>query len=621
MSGTYLHSSPQPRSVACIGAGPAGLLAATEIKRARPEWRVVVHERQPKDVTYGYGVVFSDIAVRTIDYMAPSLGSLLASQVTWEDVEVRVRGQRYRIPGHGYVAVSRHRLLAELAAQAIAAGVELRYETPVHLDALRERFDLVVAADGAHSRTRQELAGELGARVGQGRSRYAWLGTTAAFDAMTFIFEETEQGVAVAHGYPHGDGVSTFVVEVPQPTADEPETGGPAAADVAAGQREADLAYWSEVFASHLGGHRLQARDLRWARFPTVRLDRCVHGNVVVIGDAAHTLHYSVGSGTRMALEDGFSLARALVRNGDQAEALAEYERRRLPSAEQLQTAGERSMRWFERAPAWLDQPAARFSLHLLGRTALPDLSRVRAEAPGLVDDAARALVREAAAAPATGGAFALPMDIGGVRLPGRLVADRTAGQHTGTEQAGPYTGLPYGLVLHPAGEPADGSGPDGAVPGTVLHAGELTGGATGAAELTVVDAGPCPADPAVAAREAQALADRLRRVSALADAPLAIRSEVPHVVGRSAHPPAAALLARLRVLRRAGLCALADLAAPRDRAATVDDLLAALEEAGVVRGTLTVPTMLSGFAARPEQVEFHLLAGRIDLWCVPAHT
>ncbi|WP_411107007.1 FAD-dependent monooxygenase [Streptomyces sp. cmx-4-9] len=608
-----LPTGSRHRTVACIGAGPAGLLAATGIKTARPDWQVVVYERSPRGATYGYGVVFSDVAVRTVEYMAPALGAMLASQVAWSDVEVRARGRRYRIPGHGYTAVSRHRLLDELADQAQAAGVELRYETPVHLDDLRGQYDLVVAADGANSRTRQALAAELGARVGRGRSRYAWLGTTAEFDAMTFIFEETDQGVAVAHGYPHGDGVSTFVVEVPA------HAGGPdraaavpgTADDFSPEQPQAVLAAWSDVFAEHLQGHPLQAKDLNWAHFPSIRLDRCVYENVVVIGDAAHTLHYSVGSGTRMALEDGFYLARALERHGDVPSALAEYERRRLPSSRNLQTAGERSMRWFERVPEYLDKPVAQFSLHLLGRTALPDLDQIGADAPELVADAARSLE-------SGGSVFALPLDLGTVRLPGRLVADHTDVRDTGTTaQSDLYAGLPRALELFPAAAPGPGSAV-GTV-GTVVGGRKLSAqAALDRPGLTVIDAGPCPVDPALAAREAEELAALIRKAGLAGGAPIAIRTPLPPAPEQSPYEPSAGLLARLTVLHHAGLCAVVDLAAPPGRAGTADELLAALEEADIVSSALPVRTMLSGFSSRPGQVESQMLAGRIDLWCLP---
>ncbi|WP_179892312.1 FAD-dependent monooxygenase, partial [Streptomyces sp. rh34] len=412
-----------------MGAGPAGLLAATQIKKARPDWDVVVHERSPKDVTYGYGVVFSDVAVRTIEFMTPSLGAVLSSQVTWQDVEVRAHGQRHRSSGHGYVALSRQQLLSELAGQALHAGVELRYESPVEIDGLRSRYDLVVAADGAHSRTRTALASALGARVGYGRSRFAWLGTTAAFDAMTFIFEETAAGLVIAHGYPHGDGISTFVVEVPCGSQETRE------------DLEQDLGHWSQVFAEHLDHRPLQAKDLRWAHFPTVHLDRCVHENVVLIGDAAHTAHYSVGSGTRLALEDSFLLGQALGRDDDIGTALAEYERRRMPGVRELRAAGERSMRWFERAPEYLSRPAPQFTVHLLSRASLAPLERIEADAPDLVEQATRLLAGDA---PPSAGVLSLPLDVGATRLPGRLVRDLTSGA-PGPEEHEDQT---YGCVL-----------------------------------------------------------------------------------------------------------------------------------------------------------------------------
>jgi salicyloyl-CoA 5-hydroxylase len=603
------HGSPAAsgrRRVACIGAGPAGLLAATHIKNARPDWEVVVHERQPKDVTYGYGVVFSDVAVRTIDYMAPALGELLAEQTRWEDIEIRAKGRRYRIPGHGYAALSRHRLIGELAQHAIGAGVTLRYETPVELDELRGEFDLIIAADGARSRTRQALAAELGASVGRGRSRFAWLGTTATFDAMTFIFEQTAEGAAIAHGYPHGDGLSTFVVEVPGGsrvlTGDSTAPG------------EIDLAAWSDFFSEHLGGHRLQARGLRWDHFPAIRLERCVHENVVVIGDAAHTVHYSVGSGTRLALEDAFLLARTLARVDDLPRALAEYERRRLPMVRELQTAGERSMRWFENAPMFLDDPA-RFSVHLLSRTAHVDLDGLAAEAGPLVDDA-----RAAYGGARGGSVLRQPVDVGGLRLPSRLVVETAPGTGAGTDATtgtGADAAVPVrpGLALGPCA-------PDGAVRGAVVDITALRSARRrddGGPDLALLDLGPCPPTPERARRQAEFV---VREVGGAGGADgrgpvVAVRTEAD--IDRSPNETLPPLLARLRVLHDAGLCALVDVMAPKGRNLGTDDAMTALETAGMVRAALGVPTMLSGFGDHPEQVEAHVLAGRIDLWCMPS--
>ncbi|MFI1931371.1 FAD-dependent monooxygenase [Streptomyces sp. NPDC020330] len=578
-----------------MGAGPAGLLTATQIKKARPDWDVVVHERSPKDVTYGYGVVFSDVAVRTIEFMTPSLGALLSSQVTWQDVEVRAHGQRHRSAGHGYVALSRQQLLSELAGQALHAGVELRYESPVEIDGLRSRHDLVVAADGARSRTRTALATALGARVGYGRSRFAWLGTTAAFDAMTFIFEETAAGPVIAHGYPHGDGISTFVVEVP--------CGGQGPRE----DLEQDLGHWSQVFAEHLDERPLQAKDLRWAHFPTVHLDRCVHENVVLIGDAAHTAHYSVGSGTRLALEDSFLLGQALGREDDIGTALAEYERRRMPGVRELRTAGERSMRWFERAPEYLARPAPQFTVHLLSRASLAPLERVEADAPDLVEQATRLLAGDA---PPSAGVLALPLEVGATRLPGRLVRDLTSGA-PGTEEHEDQT---YGCVLGAAEDRAAdaGSASRGLPRGVVVAAGDvpLGGRAHASAPLVVIDMGPCPKDPARATAEAEAYAGTARAAGWPAGPAVAVRTGFTDA--------AEAVLARLRVLRAAGLCDLADLAAPPGGTAEPETVLDALEAADTVRTALGAPVMLSGFRARPDQVATHILAGRIDAWCVP---
>jgi anthraniloyl-CoA monooxygenase len=555
------------RSVVCVGAGPAGLLAATQIKLARPGWHVVVHERAPKDVTYGYGVVFSDAAVRTIEYLAPELGELLATQTRWDDVEIRAHGRRYRVPGHGYAALSRHRLLDALAGRAAAVGVDMRYETPTTLGELRDEYDLVIAADGAHSQIRRELAAELGATVHWGRSRFAWLGTTAGFDAMTFIFERVRDTVVVAHGYPHDDGLSTFVVEVP----------GPAPAPTEAGaDPEPVLAEWSEVFADHLGGHRLRTNDLRWERFPVVRLRDCVYRNVVVIGDAAHTVHYSVGSGTRMALEDGFHLARSVAHHDEPASALAEYQRRRLPGVAELQSTGERSMRWFEHVPDHLRKGPAPFAVHLLTRTNGVPLSRL-AEAGRLTDDATEALTGRPMP---RGDVLAVPLTVGSVRLPGRL-AMRT---------------------------PTDAPG---VVPVAVLDLADVASAADPVGSpVLAVDLGPCAADPDVERTNTLVTMDALRAADLPEGSVLAIRSVLPAAVDR----PPPALLARLRALCAVDRCDLVDLAAGDDRSGVA--LAVALETADLVRRPLNRPVMVSGFRAAPDVVRTHLLAGRIDLWC-----
>ncbi|MFC0843803.1 FAD-dependent monooxygenase [Streptomyces noboritoensis] len=620
-------TAPRPggarRTVACVGAGPAGLLAATRIKTARPDWHVVVHERAPKDVTYGYGVVFSDIAVRTIAFMVPSLGAVLASQVTWQDVEVRANGRRHRSGGHGYIALSRHRLLAELAGQALDAGVELRYETPVAVDALRSRYDLVVAADGARSRTRSALAAELGARVRYGRSRFVWLGTSAVFDAMTFIFEETPEGLAIAHGYPHGDGRSTFVVEVPC-SSDGPGNGAAAGGGPDGRMREElerALDHWSRVFAEHLYHRPLLAKDLRWAHFPTVHLDRCVHENVVLIGDAAHTAHYSVGSGTRLALEDAFLLGRALERDDDLGTALAEYERRRLPGVQELRVAGERSMRWFERAPVFLERPAPQFAVHLLSRASLPSLEKVEADAPELVEEAKREL---AGGTPLpSAGILALPLEVGAVRLPGRLVREGGSGGSWCED----CEDQRYGCLLATADGPADTGPAWQHLPrGTVVVAERvpLVDRAGAAPPLVVIDMGPCPTDPAQATAGAEALVAAAHTAGWPMSPAVAVRTGFTDVGGTAvggavSNPGGEALLARLRVMRSAGLCDLVDLAARSGGPAEPDALLDVLEHADTVRSALGVPIMLSGFQARPDQIATHVLAGRIDAWCVSA--
>ncbi|MET9764372.1 FAD-dependent monooxygenase [Streptomyces sp. NPDC006372] len=581
--------------MACIGAGPAGLFAAAEIKRTRPDHHVVVYERAPKHVTYGYGVVFSDVAARAIQYMAPHLDALLAEQTSWQDVEVRRRDRRYRIPGHGYRAVSRHRLLGQLARRAVDLGVELHYETPVDLDELSA--DLIIAADGAHSKTRQMFAAGLGARTTYGRSRFLWLGTRARFDAMTFIIEQSGDTVVIGHGYPHGDDLSTFVVEIagtgPTPCA-----------------QEVDLAHWSSVFEEHLQGHVLEANgEPRWAHFPEVRLDRFVHGNVVVIGDAAHTVHYSVGSGTRLALEDGFYLARSLAQHTEMGDALDAYQRRRLRAVGDLQSAGARSMRWFENIPAYAEKPPAQFTMALLGRTAHPDVRELELTAQPLVQHALKEFTADAD--DEGGGVFGLPLFIRNVKIRNRRAISLTPDSRRVDD------GTEFGLVISTDRAKPKPSAYPGAVRAILLDVGALNDvrdwDAVDAPELVVLDGGPHPAEP-VEDHAARLLAQL--GAADLGGRPVAVRTRLASTGEPPARGATKPLLTWLGALRTAGYCDMVDLAASGEGGTSHDQLLTALETAELIGSVLGVPMMLSGFTAPPERTEPHMLGRRLDLWC-----
>ena len=307
------------RRVAVVGGGPGGLFAAMLLKRAEPDRQIIVFERNGPDDTFGFGVVFSDATLAGIHAADPVLLTALTEYgVHWDTIEVRVRGERHRCGGNGMAAVERRTLLRLLQQRALDEGVDVRFRTDVGVDdVLVEGFDLVVAADGANSLLRDAFTNELQPTFDTATARFIWLGTTYPFEGLTFVHERSPHGVFAAHAYPIGNGVSTFIVET-DATAwrlaglDELDTTTPPGPS---DERSRD--YLQALFAEQLDGHRLLVNNSRWAAFRTRRAARWTHrvGStaLVLLGDAAHTAHFSVGSGTKMAMEDAIALA-ALTR-------------------------------------------------------------------------------------------------------------------------------------------------------------------------------------------------------------------------------------------------------------------------------------------------------------------
>jgi anthraniloyl-CoA monooxygenase len=341
--------------VACVGGGPGGLFLATLLKRSRPETEVTVFERNRPDDTFGFGVVFSDATLDGIDAVDPVLSEALARHGRyWDRIEIRVRGERESCGGNGMAAVVRKTLLGLLQDRAQAAGAELRFSHEIRDPAELSGFDLVVLSDGANSWFRQMFAGDFGPSATVASAKFIWFGTTHLFEGLTFIHADGPHGVFAAHAYPISRGLSTFIVETDEDswaraglTEFDPAT--PAGAT-----DEKSKAYLEELFAAEIGGHTLVGNKSRWANFSTRRARAWRRATMsgphwVMLGDAAHTAHFSVGSGTKMAMEDAIELARVLTdKERDLEAALAEYEAVRRPGVERIQGAARPSLSWWE---------------------------------------------------------------------------------------------------------------------------------------------------------------------------------------------------------------------------------------------------------------------------------
>ncbi|CCK28804.1 hypothetical protein BN159_4425 [Streptomyces davaonensis JCM 4913] len=357
--------------VACIGAGPGGLMLALLLRRLGGH-EVDVFERSPAGATYGFGVVFSRFSLARLRRAAPDVvAALLDRGARWDDVEVRRDGERITSSGHGFAAVERRALLTAMTELAEQAGARLHFDTEADAADLLGRYDVVVAADGSGSRTRTAYAGEFGAEVAPGSGRYAWFAVDRAFDAMTFLFADSEYGPVGAHVYPYGPDRSTFLVELGEEAWQrsgftEGSTKPPGWND------EQAMEFCAEVFAEHLRGAKLLGNGSRWLMFPKISSARWSTGRLVGLGDAVHTAHFSVGSGTTMALEDAVELARRLAEHeeGDDLDAtLTAYEANRRPIVESVQQAAWASQRMWSHAEEHRSLDPATLMLRLLTRT------------------------------------------------------------------------------------------------------------------------------------------------------------------------------------------------------------------------------------------------------------
>jgi anthraniloyl-CoA monooxygenase len=328
-------------NIVSIGGGPAGLYFAILMKKADPGHDIVILERNRPDDTFGFGVVFSDATLDAFREADPATHAAITQAFThWHDIDIHYQGQVLTSTGHGFAGLARQTLLDILQRRATELGVVMRFSTEVDRPAAWEGADLVLAADGVNSWVRQRYARHFRPQIDWCRNRFVWLGTTFPFPAFTFVFKEDEHGLWRVHAYGYERGRSTFILEGTE------DTWRRAGLDEAS--EDDTVAFARQLFARELDGHPVLKNRSLWRSFPVIANEAWHHDNLVLIGDAAHTAHFSIGSGTKLAMEDAIALSRTLQEHGTVARALQAYEAERRPQVEALQRAARRSLEWFE---------------------------------------------------------------------------------------------------------------------------------------------------------------------------------------------------------------------------------------------------------------------------------
>jgi anthraniloyl-CoA monooxygenase len=355
--------------IAVVGGGPGGLYFAALTKQLAPRSEITVWERNAADDTFGFGVVFSDETLGGIEHADAQVYRAMEREFArWDDIDVHVKGQTITSGGHGFAALSRRRLLQILQQRCSELGVSLHLQTEApDARALAAGHDLVVAADGANSATRAAWATSFRPDVDVRRCRYMWLGTDLVFDAFKFYIEQTPYGVMQIHGYPYDATGSTFIVEMHDAVW---QAAGFSAPDLPPGRSdEASIARIRELFSAVLEGHAVHANNSKWISFGTLRCESWRHGNVILLGDAAHTAHFSIGSGTKLAMEDALALAACLHEQPGLDAALAAYEAERRPVVASTQRAAQASLEWFENLGQYTGQEPEQFAFNIMTRS------------------------------------------------------------------------------------------------------------------------------------------------------------------------------------------------------------------------------------------------------------
>jgi anthraniloyl-CoA monooxygenase len=411
-----------------VGGGPGGLYAALLLKRVNADFDIQMVERNPAGATYGWGVVFSDRTLNTFREADPRTYQEISDNfVTWQAIDIWYRDEVIRCDGHTFAGIARRKLLDILQARCREVGVHLTFETEWRDFAQADRYDLVVAADGVNSQVRHAFGAAFQPHQEVGRARYIWLGTERVLDAFTFLFRQNEHGLFQVHAYPFDGRTSTFIVECTEAVWQR--------AGLDRASEAESIAYCQELFADFLDGHALLSNKSEWINFVTLKNRTWRHQNVALLGDAAHTAHFSIGSGTKMAMEDAISLALAFVRSPDVPIALNQYEMDRRPIVEALQAAAQGSRLYFENIKRYLHLEPIQFATQLLTRSGRITYDNLRVRDPYFVDAVDRAFPRiSGATLPAEEGASGTaslvappplftPFSLRGLTLANRIVA------------------------------------------------------------------------------------------------------------------------------------------------------------------------------------------------------
>lgn len=371
--------------ISILGGGPAGLYFALLMKRRDPAHEITIMERDGPNDTFGWGIVFSD---QTFDYLrdndAPSYDAITSACQKWDNVDIVHRGETITVRGNRFSGIARLKFLQILHSRCTDLGVDIRFNTPVEDVQALPAADLHVGADGANSLVRRSHAEVFGPSVASGRNKYIWLGTRKLFHGLTLTFVEHPAGVFTAHSYKFDRETSTFIVECTEQTW--------AAAGLNRMTEAETCRFLEQVFAPHLDGQPLLTNDfVRWLNFPLVRNERWYGDRLVLLGDALHTAHFSIGSGTKLALEDAIALADAFADEPQPQHALPLFERMRRPRVEQYQHAAQESLRWFEEVGDCMHLDPLRFAVEAMTRSKKIDYEKLRQRDPAFV-----AMVEEA---------------------------------------------------------------------------------------------------------------------------------------------------------------------------------------------------------------------------------
>uniref|UniRef100_UPI003BAD5C37 bifunctional salicylyl-CoA 5-hydroxylase/oxidoreductase n=1 Tax=Stappia sp. TaxID=1870903 RepID=UPI003BAD5C37 len=374
-----------------IGGGPAGLYFAILMKKARPAARITVYERNRCDDTFGFGVVFSDQTLETFEtYDRESYKAITENFAYWDDISINYKGSSFRVGGNGFCGCSRRTLLLLLQERAAALGVEMKFETEIpSLEAL-EGADLIVAADGINSAIREANRDHFQPSVDLRPNKFTWMGSTKPLDAFTFHFKETSHGIFIAHAYQYEPGLSTWVLET------DPETFEKAGLGAMSEQESAD--FLEGVFAEELDGHKLLINRSMWRNFPMIRNARTTMDNVVLLGDAKSTAHFSIGSGTKLAMEDAIALYESVMRTQGVGEALADFEETRREEVEKTQHAADVSLVWFEHVKRYWHMDPVTFAFGVMTRSKAITYDNLELRAPEFVAEATRTFAEQVAA-------------------------------------------------------------------------------------------------------------------------------------------------------------------------------------------------------------------------------